>query len=180
MTIIEKPIEEIVPYENNPRNNDSAVDALAASIKEFGFKVPIVLDRDGVIVAGHTRYKAAKKLGMATVPCVVADDLTPEQVRAFRLADNKTAELATWDYGLLSNEIVDLEQSFDMSAFGFQDNFDSLATEQPENLDGEDAAKPYVLKLTFKTSLDCEKFLDAHREEIDLMGAIASVSGGGL
>lgn len=118
MNIVEKPIAEIVPYGNNPRNNDSAVDALAASIKEFGFKVPIVLDKDGVIVAGHTRLKAAKKLGLQTVPCVVADDLTPEQVKAFRLADNKTAELATWDFGKLDIELEGLSD-FNMERFGF-------------------------------------------------------------
>lgn len=177
MNIVEKPIAEIVPYGNNPRNNDSAVDALAASIKEFGFKVPIVLDKDGVIVAGHTRLKAAKKLGLQTVPCVIADDLTPEQVKAFRLVDNKTAELATWDFGKLDIELEGISD-FNMERFGFSDRLDSL--EQPETLDGEDADKPYVLRLTFKTASDCEKFLDSHRDEIDAMGAIASVSGGGL
>ena len=89
--IIEKKIEEVVPYETNPRNNDKAVKFVANSIKQFGFKVPIIIDKNGVIVAGHTRLKAAKKLGMKTVPCIVADDLTPEQVKAFRLADKKTA-----------------------------------------------------------------------------------------
>lgn len=96
MKIVEKQIDSITPYENNPRNNDNAVDAVAASIKEFGFRVPIVIDGSGVIVAGHTRHKAAQKLGLQKVPCIIADDLTPEQVKAFRLADNKVAELATW------------------------------------------------------------------------------------
>lgn len=89
--IVYKRLDELKPYENNPRRNDKAVDAVAASIEQFGFKVPIVIDNDNVIVAGHTRYKAAGKLNMDEVPCIVADDLTPEQIKAFRLADNKTA-----------------------------------------------------------------------------------------
>lgn len=97
MDIVSLKLSELHPYENNPRQNDDAVDAVAASIKEFGFKVPIVVDKNNVIVAGHTRYKAAKKLKLKTVPCVVADDLSEEQVNAFRLADNKTGELALWD-----------------------------------------------------------------------------------
>lgn len=84
-------------YDNNPRNNDGAVDAVAASIREFGFKVPVIVDGDNVIVAGHTRVKAARKLGMSAVPCIIADDLTPEQIKAFRLADNKVGELAGWE-----------------------------------------------------------------------------------
>ena len=94
MQVKEIKIEELVPYANNPRHNDGAVEAVANSIREFGFKVPIVIDKDNVIVAGHTRLKAAEKLGLEKVPCIVADDLTPEQINAFRLADNKTAELA--------------------------------------------------------------------------------------
>lgn len=97
MNIVYRQLETISPYEKNPRKNDDAVEYVANSIREFGFKVPIVIDKDGVIVAGHTRYKAAKKLKMENVPCIVADDLTDEQIKAFRLADNKTAEKATWD-----------------------------------------------------------------------------------
>jgi len=89
MQIIEKKINDLTPYENNPRKNDKSVDYVANSISQFGFKVPIVIDSNGVIVAGHTRYKAAVKLKMETVPCIVADDLTEEQIRAFRLVDNK-------------------------------------------------------------------------------------------
>ena len=118
MKIFERKISELTPYENNPRKNDSAVDAVAASIKEFGFKVPIIIDKEGVIVAGHTRLKAAKKLGMETVPCIIADDLSPKQIQAFRLADNKTAELADWDFDMLSVELSDLDD-IDMSEFGF-------------------------------------------------------------
>lgn len=94
-------VDSLIPYANNPRLNDNAVDAVAASIKEFGFKVPIVVDGENVIINGHTRLKAAHKLGLKQVPVIVADDLTPEQVKAFRLADNKTGELAQWDMAKL-------------------------------------------------------------------------------
>lgn len=118
--IVEKPIDSIKPYENNPRNNDDAVKFVANSIKEFGFKNPIIIDKNNVVVAGHTRLKAAKQLGMKKVPCIMADDLTPEQVKAFRLADNKTAELADWDYELLDSEMADITK-LNMSDFGFEE-----------------------------------------------------------
>ena len=104
-------------YDNNPRNNDGAVDAVAASIREFGFKVPVIVDGDNVIVAGHTRVKAARELGMETVPCIIADDLTPEQIKAFRLADNKVGELAGWEIEKLGKELSEIDM--DMSVFGF-------------------------------------------------------------
>lgn len=119
MQIIDLPIDEITPYENNPRNNEAAVKAVAASIREFGFKVPIVIDSNGVIIAGHTRHKAALQLGLETVPAIRADDLTDEQVQAFRLADNKTAELAEWDWDKLNAELAQLA-GIDMSQFGFE------------------------------------------------------------
>lgn len=119
MQIKELAITELHEYENNPRNNDGAVDAVAASIEEFGFKVPIIIDSENIIVAGHTRLKAAKKLGLDTVPCIVADDLTPEQIKAFRLADNKTGELAGWDFAKLEEELSGISEQFDMTAFGF-------------------------------------------------------------
>lgn len=127
-------IAEIKPYDRNPRNNDGAVDAVAASIKEFGWQQPIVVDRDGVIVAGHTRYKAAQKLKCKEVPVVVAENLTDEQVKAYRLADNKTGELAGWDFSALEEELAGLAQ-IDMSQFGFADpeaedfNIDNLFAE---------------------------------------------------
>lgn len=133
MKIIEKSVEELTPYENNPRKNDGAVDAVAASIREFGFKVPIIIDKAGVIVAGHTRLKAAKKLGLQNVPCIIADDLTDEQIQAFRLADNKTAELAEWDFDLLAAELKDLSE-INMSEFGF----DMSAFEEPEDVVEDD------------------------------------------
>lgn len=119
MDIIEKKLSELKPYENNPRKNDEAVEYVANSIKEFGFKVPIVIDKGGVIVAGHTRYKAAKQLKLKTVPCIIADDLNEEQIKAFRLADNKTAELAGWDFPLLDMELAEL--NMDMEQFGFKE-----------------------------------------------------------
>lgn len=119
MEIIMKRVEELTPYERNPRRNDEAVKYVKASIEQFGFKVPIVIDANGVIVAGHTRLKAAKELGMEEVPCIVADDLTPEQVRAFRLADNKVGELAEWDLDKLVKEMDALADKYNMGDFGF-------------------------------------------------------------
>ena len=117
MEIIQKPVDELIQYENNPRLNDMAVTPVANSIKEFGFKVPILIDKDDVIIAGHTRLKAAIQLGMREVPCILCDDLTPEQVKAFRLADNKVAEFADWDLAKLNIELGDIEM--DMEEFGF-------------------------------------------------------------
>ncbi len=115
-------LDEITPYEKNPRINDGAVDAVAASLKEFGFRQPIVVDGDGVIVCGHTRYKAAQKLGLDKVPVHVATDLTPEQIRAYRLADNKTGELAEWDFEILPIEISELVGGdIDLVDFGFSE-----------------------------------------------------------
>lgn len=113
-------LADLKPYEKNPRKNEEAVKYVVESIKEFGFKVPIVIDKDNVIVAGHTRYKGAKKLSLEEVPCIIADDLTDEQIKAFRLADNKVAEKAEWDFELLNSELEDLFD-FDMGLFGFED-----------------------------------------------------------
>lgn len=127
-------LSELTPYDKNPRLNDDAVPKVAESIQQFGFKVPIVIDSNNVIVAGHTRYKAAQSLGLQSVPCIVADDLTPEQIRAFRLADNKVAEFAEWDFDAL-NEELELLTDFDMGAFGFdelaEDNTLEDYTENP-------------------------------------------------
>jgi DNA modification methylase len=114
------PTDSLIPYANNPRHNEAAVDAVAASIKEFGFLVPIVIDKDRGIAAGDTRYRAAKKLQMPEVPCIPADHLTEAQIKAFRLADNKVGEIATWDMEALQAELQQLaEFDFDMSGFGF-------------------------------------------------------------
>lgn len=115
-----KPISEVIPYDRNPRQNDDAVQYVAESIKAFGFINPILLDASGTIMAGHTRLKAAKQLGMNEVPVVYVDDLTEEQAKAFRLADNKTAEFAEWDAALLEQELADI-LDLDMSLFGFED-----------------------------------------------------------
>ena len=123
MEIVMMGIGEITPYEKNPRINDNAVDAVAASIKEFGFKQPILVDEARVIIAGHTRFKASKKLGITEVPVIVATDLSDEQVRAFRLADNKTAEIALWDDALLKGEL-DAIFGIDMAVFGFENLLD--------------------------------------------------------
>lgn len=119
MNVQEIAVSELIPYENNPRNNLLAVDAVAESIRNFGFKVPIVIDSENVIVCGHTRLMAAKKLGLDKVPCIVADDLTDEQIKAFRLADNKTAELAEWETDKLQKELSEINE-IDMLDFGFE------------------------------------------------------------
>ena len=122
MRITECELASIKPYENNPRLNDNAVEAVAASIREFGFRQPIVVDEDGVIICGHTRYKAAQRLGMEKVPVHVAKDLSPEKVKAYRLADNRTAELAEWDYEQLKIELADLQGAdFDLGMLAFDD-----------------------------------------------------------
>lgn len=130
MNIINIPIAEIKPYRKNPRKNDHAVDAVAASIKEFGFLVPMVIDKNNEIVCGHTRYKAAKSLGMNEVPCVIAEELTEDQIKAFRLADNKVGEIAEWDMDLLPLELADIVMP--MTDFGFEvtleDEFDESFT----------------------------------------------------
>lgn len=117
MKLVSVSLQDLKPYENNPRINDNAVDSVMNSIKEFGFKVPVVITKDNVIVAGHTRYKASKKLGLEKVPCIVADDLTEEQIKAFRLADNKVSELAEWDFKKLEIELSSI--ALDMSLFNF-------------------------------------------------------------
>lgn len=134
MQIYDKPLGWLTPYENNPRNNDEAVDPVANSIKEFGFKVPIVATSDGEIINGHTRWKAAKKLKLKTVPVIIADDLTEEQVRAFRLADNKVAEIAQWDIELLLSEIESVD-NLDMTLFGFTDSDYTLDDFEDEETD---------------------------------------------
>lgn len=119
MNIINKKLSEIKPYDKNPRKNDRAVKYVAESIKQFGFQVPIVIDKNGVIICGHTRYKACRKLNIKNIPCVLADELTEEQVKAFRLADNKVSEKSEWDFDLLDDEIESIAD-FDMSDFGFE------------------------------------------------------------
>ena len=137
MKIIYKNIDEVIPYENNPRNNEEAVEYVANSIQEFGFKVPIIVDKDNIIVTGHTRLKAAQKLGLKEVPVIYADDLTEEQIKAFRIADNKTGEKANWDLDKLKIELEDI--NIDMTDFGFGDFELSMLVDdmEPEPYDDE-------------------------------------------
>ena len=123
-------LADLIPYENNPRINDDAIDVVAKSIKEFGFKNPIIIDKDNVIVCGHTRRLAAIKLGIKEVPCIRADDLTEDQINAFRVADNKSSELSTWDLDKLKIELGNIE--LDMSDFGFEDLLEQMK-ELPED-----------------------------------------------
>ena len=147
MTIMMKNIAEIKPYENNPRHNESAIDAVASSIKEFGWKQPLVIDKDNVIVVGHTRWLAAKKLGLNEVPCLIASDLTDEQIAAYRLADNKTNELATWDFEKLKTELESISD-IDMSQFGFEELEASLDDVKDDEFDEKEAISetPYSKK----------------------------------
>ena len=132
-------LSDIHPYARNPRKNDEAVKNVAASIREFGFLVPLVIDRNHEIVAGHTRYKAAQSLGMKEVPCVIADELTEDQIRAFRLADNKVSEAAQWDMDLLPLELADIVMP--MTDFGFETISDADFSENFTLDDGE--KKPF-------------------------------------
>lgn len=138
-----KKLSELKPYEKNPRKNEAAVEYVANSIHEFGFKVPLVVDSAGVIVAGHTRYKAAEKLGLEEVPCIIADDLTDEQIKAFRLADNKTAEFSEWNDGLLGVELAGIT-GLDMEQFGF---------ELMSDMDDDEAAKEVEPEVPFTEEL---------------------------
>lgn len=157
MQVVAKSIDEIKPYENNPRNNDDAVDAVANSIKEFGWQQPIVVDIGGVIIAGHTRYKAAQKLGLKTVPVVVAKGLSEEQVKAYRLADNKSGELATWDEELLEDELVGIDD-IDMADFGFDDSDKEINDEA--DVDSLDLSDNVEEKFELKVECQDEKSLE--------------------
>ena len=164
MQVVEKKIGEIKPYEKNPRKNDNAVGAVASSISQFGFKNPIVIDGNNVIICGHTRYKAAQKLGLDVVPCVVADDLTEEQIKAYRLADNKVAELAEWDIDLLGEELDEIFD-IDMSDFGFV-----IEEEEPINDENLDELQRFEYTLKFgKTTVimteeEYNQLLDRYNE----------------
>jgi site-specific DNA-methyltransferase (adenine-specific) len=149
--IIEKKCDDLIPYENNARINDKAVEAVANSIKEFGMKNPIIIDKNNVIIAGHTRLKALQKLGIEKAPCIIADDLTEEQVKAFRIADNSTAQIAEWDLEKLNTELANID--LDMTMFGLdeqikdiekqfakeiiEDDFDAELPEEPKSKLGD-------------------------------------------
>lgn len=143
MRIQDLPLDTIIPYADNPRDNSGAVDAVAESIKQFGFNVPLVLDRDHVIITGHTRYKAAQKMGLSSVPCIIAEGLSEDQARAYRLADNRVSELATWDKVLLSKELKALEEiGIDMTDFGFSEELDELHPDDVQEIDTPEDAPP--------------------------------------
>ena len=164
METITKKVSELIPYVNNPRNNDDAVDAVASSIKNFGFKVPIVVDSNNEIINGHTRLKAAKKLGLETVPVIVADDLTPEQIKAFRLADNKVGEIATWDENALAVEIENLD--FDMSEFGFEiEDLDGNIENQDDNTEPETINEKMVIIIEADSDEELENYFERLNEE---------------
>lgn len=173
-------IEDLVPYENNPRNNDGAVEYVANSIKKFGFKVPLVIDKNNVIVTGHTRYKASKQLGLKEVPCIIADDLTDKQIQAFRIADNKTNDMAEWNDDLLAVELKDVLDDIDMTDFGFGDFELSMLIDdmEPEKYD-DDLIKQYSenaddfltnkrIIITYKTPEETEFLKNLIREDEEL------------
>lgn len=157
MNIIEIPITQLIPYNKNARYNDNAVSKVAESIKQFGFKNPIIIDKDRIVICGHTRLLASKKLGLKKVPCIIADDLTPEQVKAFRLVDNRTSEFASWNYDLLQTELETLD--YDLSEFEFPDLTveDTLSVDELESmLDDNTDPTDYGNKGSGKDSISVE------------------------
>ena len=161
MKIVEKALREIYLNPENPRHNEGAVDAVAESIKTFGFKVPIVINTDGKILAGNTRYKAAQRLGLEKVPCVIADDLDEAKQKAFILADNKTGELAEWDFELLEKELAELsEMDIDMSAFGFEEDFGLPEDDDREEKESDDAGYRIVYEIAFNDEEEQSEWYD--------------------
>ena len=175
LKIIYKDINDLQMYENNPRKNSDAVQFVVNSIQQFGFKNPIIIDKNNTIVCGHTRYKAARRLKMATVPCIMADDLSEDQIRAFRLADNKVAEMATWDYDRLEQEFALIDpMEFDIADFGFFPNYEpDEEEEEDEDFDegSSSAEKTYCLVI------DCESKAEQKDtyERLAKMGIIAKM-----
>ena len=148
MQIVVKNIKDLTPYHNNPRNNQNAVQAVAKSIQEFGFLVPVVVDNKNTIVAGHTRVAAADMLGITDIPTLVASNLTPDQIRAFRLADNKVAELSEWDDEKLMSELQELQNigCLEISGFSqqeFTDLLNSLDTLERHDTQNHSGASPW-------------------------------------
>jgi len=154
VNVKELPIDEIIPYENNPRINGNAVENVANSIKEFGFKNPIVLDENNIIIAGHTRLLAARKNGLLKVPCIIVNDLTEKQVKAFRIADNKTQEFSKWDMEILMQELLFLKESdYDIKITGFDDDFfknnESLELEEIDEIKKQEKQSCHCPKCGF-------------------------------
>ena len=169
MKIVNFKIEELIPYINNPRNNENAIDKVASSIKEFGFKVPIVVDKEKVIITGHTRLLASKKLGLKEVPCVIADDLSEAQIKAFRIADNKVSEYASWDEELLKIELEQLEDmdfnldelSIDYSDFDLKIELEDIEEEfESDNVYTKEINIPH-----YEITGECPLLTDLVKEE---------------
>ena len=149
--IMEVKLSDIHPYPKNPRRNDASVDAVANSIKEFGFRSPIIVDGDGEIIAGHTRYKAAKKLKLKTVPVIYADDLTPEQVQALRIADNSAGSKSEWDLDFLSEILGEIGNAYDMADFGLDIGGMAIETDQfPEEVTEDEPPAPPKVATTVR------------------------------
>lgn len=168
MNIIEIPVNQLKPYKKNARFNENAIPKVAESIKQFGFKNPIIVDKNMSVIAGHTRLAAAKTLGLVKVPCIIADDLSPEQVKAFRLVDNRTSEFASWNYDLLQTEIENLD--YDLSDFEFPeltyedtldaDELESMLDDDTDPTDygnkGETDSLPVERKEEYKVEITCK------------------------
>lgn len=187
MKIEYKSIDELKPYENNPRNNEKAVKYVANSIKQFGFKVPLVIESDGTIITGHTRYQACKELGITEVPCIIADELTDKQIKAFRIADNKTNDMAEWNDDLLAIELKDVLDDIDMTDFGFGEFELSILTEdmEPEEYD-DDLIKEYTdtaddfltnkrIIITYKTPEETEFLKNLIKEDEEELNVVYKV-----
>lgn len=144
ISIIEQYVNDLIPYENNARINDKAIDIVANSIQEFGFRNPVIIDKNKVIVAGHTRVEACKKLGIDKVPCIIADDLTEEQIKAFRIADNSSAQVAEWDMQKLMAELETID--YDMEQFGLQEQLNQIQLDIDNGLEDEEPSDMGVQK----------------------------------
>jgi hypothetical protein len=173
------PISECIPYKNNPRKNDKAVEIVKKSIAENGFKNPIILDKNNEIIAGHTRLNASKELGFNEVPVIWADDLTEEQVKAFRIMDNKSQEYAGWDFEMLKEELEDLKElDFELDKTGFSEaNLKRIMDAEPERLEGGQPAKYELKQGIYKlgnhyliigdcTKVDYEKLLNGNKIQL--------------
>lgn len=166
INIIYKNIDELIPYVNNPRRNEGAIDAVASSIKNFGFKQPIVIDDKNEIIAGHTRLLASKKLGLEEVPVIIADDLNEGQIRAYRLADNKVGEFAEWDYNMLGLELENIEiDDIDMTEFGFEE---VTIDDYSEDFELDNIDEPLAKTMTFTFSNYQYKIIESALDSIVL------------
>lgn len=165
MEIVYKKIKQIKPYQNNPRFNDDAVKYVAKSIKDFGFKVPIILDKNNVIVAGHTRYKASIELGLEEVPCIVADDLNEEQIKAFRIIDNKVGDFSLWDYEKLKQEIDEIKEfdsnDIDIDFYDFEE-YDIYQVLDETGLSKNEPKESDDFSITFSVKTELKPFFDSY------------------